>query len=588
MKPNRRPPALFFAFCLAFAFLNLNGASAEVQAQQVQVTAAVPSSTAQGTINLNVKVTGKGFKNGAQAKWFITGTTNPGGVTVNSTTFISSTEVTANITVDDTATIANFDIQVLNSDGRGGKGTELFAVLAKGGGNAACPAMQPAPTGDTKCYAALPGCLDTSFGGVGYVHTDAAPGYVSSGDEADGVAVQLDGKVVVAGRTRISSTDFDFTVIRYNVDGSLDTSFGDLDPLNPGLRRGYTVTSITTGFDYAYALVLQPDGKILVTGAADGGNDSVVVRYKSDGTLDSTFAGGGIVHLGIAPRSDIALQADGKIVVGGAAASGGFGLIRLNPNGSLDSGFDSDGVVTASASGAKRGSSAGMGLSIQRVPAVTGEERIVLVGWSKLSSSPSATYNQEWTMMRFRSNGATDTSFGSSGIVKTYFYGFGDQARRVRIDSSNRIVVAGTIRSSSDSCGSYIIDSAVVRYAQDGSLDGSFTGGKQIVDVYGGSDTYTGLSLQPDGKILISEVARSSDNTVNHFGLVRFNIDGTRDSSFGLLGNGVVTTDLYGTESWAFGGVALQPTDGKIVIAGGAYLGPGNTQAEIVVARYFP
>jgi hypothetical protein len=87
----------------------------------------------QGTLNLNVKVTGKGFKSGAKAKWLVTGTTDTGGVTVNSTTFVSSTELSANITVADGATIANYDIQVLNSDGRGGKGTELFAVTAKGG-----------------------------------------------------------------------------------------------------------------------------------------------------------------------------------------------------------------------------------------------------------------------------------------------------------------------------------------------------------------------------------------------------------------------------------------------------------------------
>src|ERR1041384_709566 len=95
----------------------------------VSVSAADPPSATQGTINLNVKVTGKGFKNGAKAKWYVTGTTDTGGVTVNSTTFVSSTEVDANITVADTAAIANFDIQVLNSDGRGGKGTELFTVI---------------------------------------------------------------------------------------------------------------------------------------------------------------------------------------------------------------------------------------------------------------------------------------------------------------------------------------------------------------------------------------------------------------------------------------------------------------------------
>ena len=113
---------------------------------QIQVNAADPPAAEQGTINLNVKVTGKGFKNGAQAKWFVTGTTNPGGVTVNSTTFVSNTELTANITVADTATIANFDIQVLNADGRGGKGTELFAVTAKGNSANGCT-VQPLPSG---------------------------------------------------------------------------------------------------------------------------------------------------------------------------------------------------------------------------------------------------------------------------------------------------------------------------------------------------------------------------------------------------------------------------------------------------------
>jgi uncharacterized delta-60 repeat protein len=123
---------------------------------------------------------------------------------------------------------------------------------------------------------------------------------------------------------------------------------------------------------------------------------------------------------------------------------------------------------------------------------------------------------------------------------------------------------------------------------QDGGLDGSFAGGSQIVDVYGGDDPFYGLAIQPDGRILISGSARSSDNTVTHLALVRFNVDGNRDSTFGLLGNGVVTTDLYGTESWGVGGIALQPTDGKIVVAGGAYLGPNFTQGEIVVARYWP
>ena len=101
-------------------------------AQEVQVTSADPPAAAQGTINLNVTIKGKGFKNGALAKFFVTGTADPGGVRVNSTAFISGSELRANIDVADAATIAKFDIVVLNSNGRSGKGTELFAVLEKG------------------------------------------------------------------------------------------------------------------------------------------------------------------------------------------------------------------------------------------------------------------------------------------------------------------------------------------------------------------------------------------------------------------------------------------------------------------------
>jgi len=147
MKPRYQPSPTLIILSVALLILIANWLLPTSHAQgQVQVNAADPPATEQGTINLNVKVTGKGFKNGAQAKWFVTGTTNPGGVTVNSTTFVSSTELTANITVADTATIANFDIQVLNSDGRGGKGTELFAVTAKGNSANNCT-LQPLPSG---------------------------------------------------------------------------------------------------------------------------------------------------------------------------------------------------------------------------------------------------------------------------------------------------------------------------------------------------------------------------------------------------------------------------------------------------------
>jgi len=99
-------------------------------AQDVVVSAAVPDNAPQGTVNLNVQVKGNGFKKGAIAKWLVTGTTDPGGVTVNTTTYVSTTELLANITVASNAqSLKKFDIQVMLTSGRTGKGIELFKVI---------------------------------------------------------------------------------------------------------------------------------------------------------------------------------------------------------------------------------------------------------------------------------------------------------------------------------------------------------------------------------------------------------------------------------------------------------------------------
>jgi len=578
--------ALIAALTLSASIINSRSSAQG----QIQVTAANPASGEQGTINLDVKVTGKGFKNGAKAKWFVTGSSDPGGVTVNSTTFVSSTELTANITVSDTAAISNFDIQVLNADGRGGKGTELFAVTAKGNQASSCPVQPPPPTGDTRCYAALPGCFDTSFGGgAGFVNThhgSAAARYAS------GVVVQPDGKIIAAGVARPSSSWDDVAVTRFNTDGSLDLSFGDPDALSPGLRLGYVVTTITTSNTlYTRDVALQPDGKILVSGNYYVNRYiGFVVRYNPNGTLDSAFGSGGIVILNFkkpaaSPHYDVAIQADGKIVIGGAGPDG-FAVARLLSNGSVDTSFGSGGLVVANPSGASGGTSAGWSMTIQRVPAVTGEERIVLAGSSKTSSGD----NPDWTLMRLRSNGATDTSFGTGGVVKTPFFGYRDEVHAVTIDNSNRIVAAGNVSTAStETCGGYVIDYAVVRYNENGSMDGTFGGGKQLVDFYGGHDEAPyEVAVQSDNKIVGLVWAQNSNSSpaVENFGLVRFNIDGSRDFSFGLLGNGLVTTDFFGYYDLA-AAVALQPGDGKI-IAVGSLIGVGADSHDLVVARYWP
>jgi FG-GAP-like repeat len=139
---NRRLVSLGWLAILSLILLG----TPSVASAQIQVNSTNPNTVPQGTTNLNITVGGNGFKKGAKAQWFVTGTINPGGVTVNSTTFNSSSQLTANITVATNATISGFDVQVTNADGRTGKGTDLFAVV-QGSNNANSCTVQPVPSG---------------------------------------------------------------------------------------------------------------------------------------------------------------------------------------------------------------------------------------------------------------------------------------------------------------------------------------------------------------------------------------------------------------------------------------------------------
>jgi uncharacterized delta-60 repeat protein len=175
--------------------------------------------------------------------------------------------------------------------------------------------------------------LDNSFGSNGIVKTD----FGSDNDVANSVAVQADGKIVVAGETNNA-----FAVARYNSDGSPDLTF----------NGGKITTQLSSSGTKANALAIQGDGKIVVTGKAD--TAVATVRYKGDGALDPAFNGTGIV---ITPNTfdgagaeSIAIQADGKILVGGNA-NGDFNILRYNANGSPDIGYGVNGKATVDVSG---------------------------------------------------------------------------------------------------------------------------------------------------------------------------------------------------------------------------------------------
>ncbi|MDW8425921.1 MAG: delta-60 repeat domain-containing protein [Meiothermus sp.] len=189
------------------------------------------------------------------------------------------------------------------------------------------------------------GSLDPSFGTGGKVTTAVG----SSSDEAYALVLQPDGKLVAAGMSLNTAIDSDFALVRYNPDGTLDTSFG---------TGGKVRTSLNFALNLPNALVLQPDGKLVAAGRIAGfaGNfDFALVRYNPDGSLDNSFGTGGKVTTAVSSSDDITyalvLQPDGKLVAAGrslvaAGSNLGFALVRYNPNGSLDPSFGTGGKVT--------------------------------------------------------------------------------------------------------------------------------------------------------------------------------------------------------------------------------------------------
>lgn len=322
------------------------------------------------------------------------------------------------------------------------------------------------------------GSLDTSFGDGGDVFTD----FSHLDDSGNAVALQPDGKIVVAGYFGINSTNYDFGLIRYNSDGSLDTSFG---------VGGKVRTAFTAGDDRAFGVVIQADGKIVVAGIARR-NDSInsrfaLARYNSDGSLDTSFGSGGKVMTTAGARGSganaLALQSDGRIVAGGFVMNNSgyidFALIRYNANGTVDTSFGVSGRATANFPSA----------SIESL-ALQADGKIVVAGQHSDTSSIA--------LARFKSDGTLDADFGDGGKIITSIGSIASSALAMLIQPDNKIAVAGLAFTN------VTYNFALARYNSDGSLDESFgTGGKVTTDfpVYPHQHAYA-LVMQPDGKLL--------------------------------------------------------------------------------------
>jgi uncharacterized delta-60 repeat protein len=385
------------------------------------------------------------------------------------------------------------------------------------------------------------GSLDTSFSGDGKQTTDFGTDY----DTATGMALQGDGKIVAVGARGFGTGASDFALARYNPsDGSLDTSFsGD----------GKQTTDFGGGNDGANGVAVQ-GGKIVAVGQGGSGlfYDFALARYKSNGLLDTTFAGDGKLTTDFGGDNDrangVAIQGDGKIVAVGDSFGNGFVLARYRPNGSLDPSFSGDGEQMGAFNGVARG------------VAIQDDGKIVAVG------DGSDAISTDFAVARYNPNGSLDPSFSDDGRQRTNFGGIGEGATGVAVQGDGKIVAVGHNRS-----GFF----ALARYSPNGSLDPSFSeDGKRATD-FGGGPGAAGVVVQANGKIV---VVGGDDH--GRFALARYKPNGTLDTSFS--GDGKQTTGFAGLSNGATG-VAIQG-DGKIVAVGDTV--PGFERWAI--ARYNP
>ena len=344
------------------------------------------------------------------------------------------------------------------------------------------------------------GSLDTTFDGDGKTTVS----FGTRGDFGESVVIQNDGKIIAAGNTTILGLNTDFALARFNTDGTLDNTFG----------VGGKVTTNVGSDDVAYKMALQSDGKIVVAGTSSLVNDYgySLVRYNSDGTLDTSFDGDGkiIVDLFFDINREgyaLAIQNDGKIVIGGVSDEN-IALLRFNSNGSLDTTFDVDGKVTTDLGN----------LDVIYAIAIQSDGKIVVTGATRFSLTSS-----DLVVARYNTNGSLDISFGSLGII-IFDFGTSAEGASVVLQSDGKIVVGGIIDS----------DFLLLRYNSNGTIDATFDTDGKVITNFGGDDGALSIKLQTNGKIIAAGF--SNDD----FALARYN-NGTLSTQDFTTSNNSVT-----------------------------------------------
>ena len=562
MAAGFRPGVVAAALVALMLGLPWNGALPTASAQAVSVTAASPSTAAQGASNLNVTISGKNFKAGAAVTFYRAGSTSDkGGITVNSTTYKRSAQVIANISVDKGAATGSFDIHVAVPGVGTGVGSARFTVTPK----PIDPCTSGPPAATTADTSGAPGSRDAAFGaGSGVV---IGPRFM----EATAFAVQHVGeeeRIVVVGRSRdrCAGGSWEWTIVRYLPGGELDTGFG---------TNGVVTKTFAQGEVSLSAVAIDHAGRIVVGGyrhASASDNYGFVARYTVDGHLDTTFAPDG-VEPGIRSLSlerymtearAIAIQPDGKIVIAGTDG-GAMAIFRLTDAGAWDTAEFNP--------GAERPQRPGRYVWVEApgwAYAVAVQGAGILVAGRRGVMRDDDTWDHDGAVWRFTTEGLPDSTFGTSGVMTTGFDHTYDEFRAMTLDGSGRIVVTGS-RNEGPSW-SDPVSAVLARYDSNGTLDLGFNRGAPVVLRQEGWSTHSpsALAITSQGAILVGGSASKRDaggyNIFQGAGLWRFDSDGQLDTA--TWPNGwIVDTLLVDGQYPSWYGLALQE-DGKVIAAG--------------------
>jgi serralysin len=384
------------------------------------------------------------------------------------------------------------------------------------------------------------GSLDAGFAGDGTQSIQL--GLVNAGAEA--VAVQSDGKYVVAGWSVFANDKF--TLLRLDTDGSLDTTFAG---------EGIQYTGIQ---GRAYDVAIQADGKIVAVGKSSGGaTDFLVMRLDATGALDTTFSGDGYLTHALSEVTDtasaVALQADGKIVVAGSSGFD-FAITRYDANGNPDTAFDGDGVFTASF---------GNNTASANAMVLQEDGKIIVAGYGWSGSS------WDFGVARLTTAGALDTTFSGDGktLISVDAGGTLETVNAIALQADGKILLAGNTQGSGDGNQQ---DAVLIRLNADGTLDSGFGGGDGVVILNTSAmDDFSSVQVQADGKIL---AAGSDLNGLGNALIARFNADGSLDATF--AGDGVFTA-LYGNGTSTVLDLGFA-ANGQVVAVGKSYTGTND------------